>query len=148
MAFFAFLRLFFVFSHGGFRYFVFLPGLISSFLFFHAWRLFVISSFRMFFSSYRCAITPGEKMKKRNNESEQVSHYAYSTVAKESTGAYDSKLALRIHEREVYMHVQIRTSSRENLSSVVCEQHRRRPAFASAQSDQRLYYSLFGKILC
>ena len=26
-----------------------------------------------------------------------------------------------------------------------CEQHRRRPACASAQSDQRLWYSLFGK---
>ena len=36
-------------------------------------------------------------------------------------------------------------SSRENLSSGVCEQHRRRPACASAQSDQRLCYSLFGK---
>ena len=29
-------------------------------------------------------------------------------------------------------------SSRENLSSGFCEQHRRRPACASAQSDQRL----------
>ena len=36
-------------------------------------------------------------------------------------------------------------STRENLSSVVCEQHRRRPACASAQSDQRLCYSLFRK---
>ena len=36
-------------------------------------------------------------------------------------------------------------SSRENLSTGVCEQHRRRPACASAQSDQRLCYSLFGK---
>ena len=26
-----------------------------------------------------------------------------------------------------------------------CEQHRRRPACASAQSDQRLFYSCFGK---
>ena len=33
-------------------------------------------------------------------------------------------------------------SSRENLSSGVCEQHRRRPACAFAQSDQRLCYSL------
>ena len=31
------------------------------------------------------------------------------------------------------------------ISSVVCEQHRSRPAFASAQSDQRLCYSLFEK---
>ena len=36
-------------------------------------------------------------------------------------------------------------SSRENLSSEVCEQQRRRPACASAQSDQRLCYSRFGK---
>ena len=34
--------------------------------------------------------------------------------------------------------------SRENQSSEVCEQQRRRPACASAQSDQRLCYSLFG----
>ena len=32
-------------------------------------------------------------------------------------------------------------STRENLSSGVCEQHRRRPACASAQTDQRLCYS-------
>ena len=38
-----------------------------------------------------------------------------------------------------------RASSRENLSSEACEQHRCRPACASAQSDQRLCYSLFGK---
>ena len=36
-------------------------------------------------------------------------------------------------------------STRENLSSGVCEQNRRRPACASAQSDQRLCYSRFGK---
>ena len=36
-------------------------------------------------------------------------------------------------------------STRENLSSGVCEQHRRRPACASTQSDQCLCYSLFGK---
>ena len=36
-------------------------------------------------------------------------------------------------------------STRENLSSEVCEQHRCRPVCASAQSDQRLCYSLFGK---
>ena len=36
-------------------------------------------------------------------------------------------------------------STRENLSSGVCEQHRRRPAYASAQSDQRLCYSRIGK---
>ena len=36
-------------------------------------------------------------------------------------------------------------SSRENLSSEVCEYQRRRPACASAQSDLRLCYSLIGK---
>ena len=36
-------------------------------------------------------------------------------------------------------------STRENLSSGVCEQHRHRPACASAQTDQRLCYSLLGK---
>ena len=36
-------------------------------------------------------------------------------------------------------------STRENLSLEVCKQHRRRPACASAQSDQRLCCSLLGK---
>ena len=36
-------------------------------------------------------------------------------------------------------------STRENLSSGVCEQHRRRPACASVQSDQQLCYSRFEK---
>ena len=36
-------------------------------------------------------------------------------------------------------------STRENMFSEVCEQHRRRPACASAQSDQRLCYSYFRK---
>ena len=36
-------------------------------------------------------------------------------------------------------------STRENLSTVVCEQQRRRQACASAQTDQHLCYSLFGK---
>ena len=35
--------------------------------------------------------------------------------------------------------------TRENLSFGVCEQHRGRPACTSAQSDQRLCYSLIGK---
>ena len=36
-------------------------------------------------------------------------------------------------------------STRENLSSVGCEQQRRRPACASGQSDQCLCNSLIGK---
>ena len=35
--------------------------------------------------------------------------------------------------------------TQENLSSVVCEQQRRRPACASVQSDQRICLSLIGK---
>ena len=42
-------------------------------------------------------------------------------------------------------HIPNWASTRENLSSGACEQHRRRPACASAQSDQRLCYSLFEK---
>ena len=41
--------------------------------------------------------------------------------------------------------IYICASTLENLSSGVCEQHRRRPGCASAQSDQRLCYSHFGK---
>ena len=36
-------------------------------------------------------------------------------------------------------------STQENLSSGICEQQKRRPAFASAQSDQRLCFSLIEK---
>ena len=36
-------------------------------------------------------------------------------------------------------------TTRENMSSGVSEQHRRRPACASVQSDQPLCYLLFGK---
>ena len=38
-------------------------------------------------------------------------------------------------------------STRENLSSGVCEKHRRRPACASAQPDQRLCLSLIESII-
>ena len=38
-------------------------------------------------------------------------------------------------------------SLQENLSSVVCEQQRHRPACAYAQTDQRFYYSLIGKCI-
>ena len=42
-------------------------------------------------------------------------------------------------------HMTIWASPRENLSSVVCEQQRHRPACPSAQPDQHLCYSRFGK---
>ena len=38
-------------------------------------------------------------------------------------------------------------SKRENLPSGVCEQQRRRPACASAQTDQRLCYLLIEKYI-
>ena len=38
-------------------------------------------------------------------------------------------------------------STRENLSSGVCEQQRGRPACASAQSDQRFCYRVFESII-
>ena len=47
-------------------------------------------------------------------------------------------------------HLQIRymgLDARKPVSGV-CEQHRRRPACASAQSDQRLCYSLMKSIIC
>ena len=39
-------------------------------------------------------------------------------------------------------------STRETLSSGVCKQHRRRPACASAQSDQRLFFCFLESIIC
>ena len=44
-----------------------------------------------------------------------------------------------------FTQILIWASRQENLSSGVCEQHRRKPACTSVQSDQRLCYSLFGK---
>ena len=63
------------------------------------------------------------------------------------------KLALDLHQNghrlcEISKLLQLPynwASSRENLSSGVCVQHRRRPACAFAQSDQRFCYSLIGK---
>ena len=52
--------------------------------------------------------------------------------------------SMRILKEWIGKDVLIWASARENLSSGVCEQHRRRPACASAQSDQRLCYSQFG----
>ena len=39
-------------------------------------------------------------------------------------------------------------STRETLSSGVCEQHRRRPSCATAQSDQRLFIRFLERIIC
>ena len=47
-----------------------------------------------------------------------------------------------LHFTCINISIHIWASSRENLSSGVCEQQRRRPACASAQSDQCLCYSL------
>ena len=45
----------------------------------------------------------------------------------------------------IHVYIYIWALMRENLSSGVCEQQRRRPACASAQSVQGLCYSLIGK---
>ena len=82
--------LFFVFSHGVF----------SLFRLF-AWRYFVFSLFRLAFfryfafslgviSSWRRAITPGEKTKERNNEMAQTSHH--------TNVIYSDGLAIRLHK--------------------------------------------------
>ena len=81
----AFFRLFaLVFRHFAWR--------ISFFRLF-AWRYFVFSLFRLAFfryfvfslgviSSWRRAITPGEKTKERNNEMAQTSHHSKMTLFK------------------------------------------------------------------
>ena len=61
-----------------------------------------------------------------------------SVILDEQSGYYYSDIHL--WPKEVSW-----ASTRENLSSGVCEQQRRRPAFASAQTDQRLCYLLIGK---
>ena len=45
---------------------------------------------------------------------------------------------------ELYLYHDL-ASTPENMNSGVYKQQRHRPACASAQSGQRLYYSLFGK---
>ena len=76
----AFFRLFaLIFRHFAWR---------TSFFRLFAWRYFVFSLFRLAFfryfvfslgviSSWRRAITPGEKSKERNNEMAQTSHHTY-----------------------------------------------------------------------
>ena len=51
----------------------------------------------------------------------------------------------KFNDTEASMLDSIWALTQENLSSEVCEQHRRRPACASFQSDQRLSCLLFGK---
>ena len=50
------------------------------------------------------------------------------------------------HARTFSWVLSSRASTQVNLSSEVCEQQRHRPACVSAQSDQRLCYSLFWKV--
>ena len=63
--FFVFSRWNFVFSRGGFRLFVFSPGVISSFRLF-AWRFFVFSSFRM--ASFRLFVFSRGVFSRRKDE--------------------------------------------------------------------------------
>ena len=58
--------------------------------------------------------------------------------------ALPGKFDIKIHSASIVF-ISIWASSQENLSKGVCENHRRRPACASAQSDQHLCYSLLGK---
>ena len=61
------------------------------------------------------------------------------------TGSSESTLVKMQHCWKSHIAAHIWASTRENLSSGEGEQQRRRPACASAQSDQRLCNSLIGK---
>ena len=60
-------------------------------------------------------------------------------------GSYMSAHVLLNSLNEMRKRDKMRGLQIKNLSSGVCEQQRRRPACPSAQSDQRLCYSLIGK---
>ena len=61
------------------------------------------------------------------------------------TGSSKSTLVKMTHRWKSHVTAHIWASKQENLSSEVCEQHRCRQACTSAQSAQRLCYSLFEK---
>ena len=61
-------------------------------------------------------------------------------------GRFDVSLILTLLVRIITISAShIWASTRENQSSGVCKQQRRRPACASAQSDHRLCFSLYEK---
>ena len=108
----AFFRLFaLIFRHFAWR--------ISFFRLF-AWRYFVFSLFRLAFfrcfvfslgviSSWRRAITPGEKTKERNNEMAQTSHHRESTSGLQGFGKrYD------VHNNVAYITAEMRFQSNLN----------------------------------
>ena len=82
---------------------------------------------------------------KESNQTNKLSIYSMhalqNTSAKEANNMNPDQTA----PKGAVWSGSIWASMRKNLSSGVCEQHRRRPAWASAQSDQRLCCSLFGK---
>ena len=79
-----------------------------------------------------------------------MTHICWHTQSMDVDEDWDQNLDLSLSDtsgwslNKAFAHM-IWAASRENMSSEVCGQHRRRPACASAQSDQRLCYSLFGK---
>ena len=98
-----------------------------------------ISSFDMRFTRLgfenACRITrQASRFNKRSQSLSKDTHLLFSTI--HVSCGYVPQL--------YYMHT-IWASARENLSSEVCEQQRRRPACASAQTDQSLCYSLIKK---
>ena len=78
-----------------------------------------------------------------NSDSWSIKCLAFRMVGQKWGPHPIDRFALQINKK--YMRF-IWASMREKLSwGGGCEQHRRRPACASVQSDQRLCYSLFGK---
>ena len=72
-------------------------------------------------------------------------HFDFLSLKGGWTGSSESIHVKILHCWKSHVAAQNWASTRENLSSMVCDEHRRRPACASAQSDQSLCYSLFGK---
>ena len=88
-------------------------------------------------SCHNCATSRGTLLLPRIYNSPGVCSYE---VPSDQTGA-DAYADLSLH----VTHSQIVGIHMGHNAIRVCKQHRRRPACASAQSDQRLCYSLFGK---
>ena len=68
-------------------------------------------------------------------------HLEFLSLNGSSTGSYESTLP---HCWKSHVMAHLGLDATKPVFGV-CVQHRRRPACASAQSDQRLCYSLFGR---
>ena len=73
-----------------------------------------------------------------------VCHIMFSFIQKQFPTFRTPSFLLHPNVNGLYAVCFIWASTRENLSSEVCEQHRCRPACTSPQTDQHLCYSLFG----